>query len=133
MRKIWRGNFLGGEPIRRTEVEVRVSKLKNEKATGKDEMTGELIKAVDRVVNWIWRLCNMAFESGVVPEEWRSVVIVPLYKGKGERIECKNYRGINLSVVGKIFADICFIDDEHRGFRAGRGVCRLDLHTKTDR
>ena len=36
-----------------------------------------------RVVDWIWRLCNMAFESGAVPEEWRSAVIVPLYKGKG--------------------------------------------------
>ena len=45
----------------------------------------------------------MTFESGVVPEDWRSVVIVPLYKGKGERTECKNYRGISLlSVVGKI-------------------------------
>ena len=39
----------------------------------------------DRVVDWMWRLCNMAFESGVVPEDWRSAVIVPLYKGKGER------------------------------------------------
>ena len=36
----------------------------------------------------------------------RSVVIVPLYKGKGERTECKNYRGISLYVVGKIFAGI---------------------------
>ena len=27
----------------------------------------------------------MAFQSGVVPEDWRSAVIVPLYKGKGER------------------------------------------------
>ena len=35
-----------------------------------------------RVGNWIWRLCNMAFESGVVPENWRSAVIVPLYKDK---------------------------------------------------
>ena len=44
----------------------------------------------------------MAFESGVVPEYWRSAVIVPLYKGKGERCECKNYRGISLlSMVGK--------------------------------
>ena len=25
----------------------------------------------------------MAFESGGVQEEWRSAVIVPLYKGKG--------------------------------------------------
>ena len=39
----------------------------------------------DRVVDWIWRLCNVAFESGVVPTYWRSAMIVPLYKGKGER------------------------------------------------
>ena len=38
----------------------------------------------DMVVDCIWRLCNLAFESSVVPEDWRSV-FVPLYKGKGER------------------------------------------------
>ena len=38
----------------------------------------------DRVVDWIWRLCNMAFES-VLPEDWRSPVIVPLHNGKVER------------------------------------------------
>ena len=41
----------------------------------------------DMVVEWIWRLCNMSFESGVLPEDWRSAVIAPLYKGKGERTE----------------------------------------------
>ena len=47
--------------------------------------------------------CKMAFESGVVPEDWRSSVTVPLYTGKGERTKCKNYRDISLlSVVGKI-------------------------------
>ena len=38
----------------------------------------------------------MAFESGLVPEDWRSAVTVQLYKVKGERTECKNYRGISL-------------------------------------
>ena len=34
-------------------------------------------------------------------------MIVPLHKGKGERNECKSYRGISLlSVVGKIYAGI---------------------------
>ena len=28
------------------------------------------------MVDWIWILCNMAFENGVVPEDWRSPVIV---------------------------------------------------------
>ena len=49
----------------------------------------------------------MAFNSGVVPEYWRSAVIILLYKGKGEMSECKNYRGISLlSMVGKIYAGV---------------------------
>ena len=45
----------------------------------------EMIKGGgEKVVDWIWRLCNMAFETGVVPEDWRSAVIVPLYKSKEE-------------------------------------------------
>ena len=60
-----RGNCFGGEPIGRAEVEIGVGKLKNGKAAGKDEVTGEMIKGGgDRVVDWIWRLCNMAFERG---------------------------------------------------------------------
>ena len=77
---------------------MRVGKLKNGKATGKKEFTGEIVKAIgDRAVDWIWNLCNMAFKSGVMLEDWRSAVI-----GKGERTECKDYRGI----VGKIYVGI---------------------------
>ena len=53
-----------------------------------------MVKGSDRVMDWIWRLCNIAFEIGVVAENWRSDVIVSLHKGKGERTECKNSRGI---------------------------------------
>ena len=74
----------------------------------------------------------MAFENSVVPEDWRSAVIISSYKGKGERIEYSSYRGISLlSVVGKIYTGILInrvckvteglIDDEQGGFRAGRG------------
>ena len=38
---IQRGNYYGGEPIGRAEVEVRVVKLKKGKPAGKDEITGE--------------------------------------------------------------------------------------------
>ena len=76
---------------------MRLGKLKNGKATGKDEITGEIIKGGgDRVVDWIWRLCNMAFESDVLLEDWRSAVVIPLCIGKGEMTECQNYRGISL-------------------------------------
>ena len=46
-------------------------------------------------------------ESGVVPEDWRCAVIVLLYKGKVEKSECKNCRGISLlSGVGKIYVRV---------------------------
>ena len=40
-------------------------------------------------------------------------MIVLLYKGKGERTECNNYRGISLSVVYKTFAGM-LVDKEKR-------------------
>ena len=67
----------------------------------------------------------MAIESGVVPEDGRSIVIVTLYRDKGETTECKNYRGISLlSMDEKIYTGI-LIGRVHKvigGFRAGRGV-----------
>ena len=63
---IRRGNYFGGEPNGRAEVQVREGKLTNGKGAGKDKITGEMIKGGgDRVVDWIWR----AFESGVLPED----------------------------------------------------------------
>ena len=59
------------------------------------------------VEDWIWRLCNIDLESGVVPEDLKCAVIVPLYKCKGEMTECKSYIGISfLSVIGKIYTQI---------------------------
>ena len=41
-------------------------------------------------------------------------MIVPIYKGKGERTECKKYRGISLLIlVGKIYVGI-LVDGPHR-------------------
>ena len=58
-------------------------------------------------------------------EDWRSTEIVPLCKDIGKKTECKNYRGIILSVVGKIYMriivdSVCrltegLVDDKQRG------------------
>ena len=63
-------------------MEVRVGVLRNGKAVGKDEVTGEIFRSGrELMIDNIWRLCNMTFDSGVVSEDWISAVTVPLYKG----------------------------------------------------
>ena len=42
---VQKGNYFGGEPIKRTEVEVRVRKLNNGKVAGKNEVTRDVIKS----------------------------------------------------------------------------------------
>ena len=49
---IQRGNYFGGEPISRTEVEVIVGELKNGKAVGKDESSLERWLRVE--LTWLW-------------------------------------------------------------------------------
>ena len=59
------------------------------------------------VLEWRVRLLNLSFDMGVVPMDWRGACIVPLYKGKGDKSECSNSRGISLlGVVGKLFGRV---------------------------
>ena len=54
-----------------------MGKHKNGKAAGKDGVNRKMIKfGGDMVVDWIWKLCHIFFENGVVS------VTLPLYKGK---------------------------------------------------
>ena len=46
---------------------------------------------------------NLSLNSGCVPDSWKSASITPIYKGKGDRSECGNYRPISIiPTVAKI-------------------------------
>jgi len=67
----------------------------------------------DTGTQWILDLCNGIVKEGCIPEDWKSSVVLPIYKGKGDPMECGSYRGIKLleyaiKVVERIFEDsIC--------------------------
>jgi len=124
---------LNDERISRDEICKAVSKLKDGKATGMDGCAAECVKKGGAtVIEWLVRLFNVCFLSGVVPSEWCEACIVPLYKGKGDKYDCGSYRGISLlSVIGKLYGRVlidrisgateCAIGEEQCGFRRGRG------------
>ena len=38
--------------------------------------------------------CARVCETEAIPSDWKKGIILPLYKGKSDRSECKNHRGI---------------------------------------
>ena len=53
------------------------------------------------------KLFNKILNSSHFPEAWSTGLIVPIYKNKGDRSDCNNYRGITLlSCLGKLFTSI---------------------------
>ena len=115
------------------DVRKAVKKLKGGKSPGVDGITSEMLKCGGEcLLEWLRRVCNVCVLEEKVPNDWMRAIIVPIYKGKGDRSECKNYRGISLlSIPGKVYGRILIekvrslterlIGEEQCGFRSGRG------------
>ena len=119
--------------VSKVEVEGAMRGMKAGKSPGMDGCRVECLKyGGETVVMWLVRLFNVCLREGVVPADWTNACIVPLYKGKGDKYECGNWRGISLlSVVGKLYGKVLInrikhgteecIGEEQCGFRCGRG------------
>jgi hypothetical protein len=119
--------------ITKQEFEKALSKMKNGKAPGHDEITTEMIKyAGESGTETLIELLNEASKAKTVPVDWQTGIITPLFK-KGDHRECKNYRGITLlSIPGKLYARILelriretlenTIEESQCGFRTHRGT-----------
>ncbi|KAK3565371.1 hypothetical protein QTP86_007107 [Hemibagrus guttatus] len=133
-----RGRGLGREAevdsfITQAEVTEVVQQLLGGKAPGVDEICPEYLKSLDVVgLSWLTRLCNIAWQSGTVPLDWATGVVIPLFK-KGDQRVCSNYRGITLlSLPGKVYSRVLErrvrplveprIQEEQCSFRPSRGT-----------
>ena len=93
------------KPIRRDEVEKAIQKLRNNKATGPDQIPNEIMKyGAPEMINLLTEIFNTVFRTESIPEEWRQSEIVSIYKGKRDPEKMENKREITLaSNIGKIF------------------------------
>ena len=106
--------------------------MKRHKAAGLSGLTAEMIQATKGIgTHWLLDLCNGIVKEGCIPEDWKSSVILPIYKGKGDPMECGSYRGIKLlehamKVVERIFEhrirQQIEVDDMQFGFMKGKGT-----------
>ncbi|CAM4830075.1 unnamed protein product [Rotaria magnacalcarata] len=90
------------------EVKIVLNQMKSRKAPGSDEVTADILKAGgESVIKWLHEMFTGMRENEQVVKEWSSTTLIRLYKNKGDKKLCDNYRGISLlSVTGKIFSRI---------------------------
>ena len=93
------------------ELSKATDSLASGKAPGSDGIHPDLIKHCKTTLLLPLHvvLCQ-CWQEGSVPQDTRDAKIITLYKNKGERSDCNNYRGISLlSVDGKVFARVILI------------------------
>ena len=47
-------------------------------------------------MEWLTSLCSLIVAEGRIPDDWRSSTLLPVFKGKGDPMECGSYRVIKL-------------------------------------
>ena len=87
------------------EISKAIGNMKCGTTGGMDRLETEmfcLTKKSVELVPIMTNLFNGALRQGIVPEQWKDVIITVLHKSKDRRV-CDNFRGISLiNVIGKI-------------------------------
>ena len=90
------------------EFEEAYDHLAKGKAPGKDLIPPDvIIEGKPVLLQPLFDLLCLCWEEKEVPQSMRDSKISTLFKNKGDRGDCDNYRGISLlSIVGKVFARV---------------------------
>ena len=118
--------------INEKEVEEAIKVMKAGKARGPSEVVGEMLKAVGKKgIKRLTELCNQVVREGAIPREWQLSTLIPIFKGKGDPMECDSYRAVKLLEYGMKVLERVWeerlrqkvkIDDMWFGFVPGKGT-----------
>jgi len=87
-------------------------------------VVAEMIQATGDIgTQLILDLSNGIVKEGCIPEDWKSSVVLPIYKEKGDPKECESYTGIKLLEHAMKVVEMIF---EHR-VRQQMMIQSLDL------
>jgi hypothetical protein len=93
----------------REEIEGALKYLINNKAAGADSIAVELLKiGGPNLVDALHEVIQQAWTGETLRRSWTEGVLCPVNK-KGDKLDCKNYRGICLlNVIYKVFVKILY-------------------------
>ena len=120
------------EGVTDEEVMEAINKMKLRKAAGPSEVNMDMIIASGKFsVGVIKKLCQRVLDGKGMPEERKTSVVVLIFKGKGDVMDCGAYRGIKLlehamrieeRVRENRIRGLVTIEDMQFDFMAGKGT-----------
>jgi hypothetical protein len=95
------------QPFTKPELFKSIKLLKNNKATGFDCVSNEMLKcSAESLHKPILLLFNTILQHNVYPAAWKEDILGPLFKA-GVKTDCNNFRGICVSsCFGKLFKSL---------------------------
>ena len=79
------------------EITIAMKKIKLEKSSGLLEVSMKIINANGKVgIDVMMKLCQSVLDGKGMPKDWKTSMMVPIYKGKGDVTNCCAYRGVKL-------------------------------------
>ena len=104
-----RTSSFGFSFVRTSEYEVKkFIKELTFSSPGTSGINSKVLKLMpDTMVPIYTKLFNYCIVTKSIPDDWKSAIVTPLFKNKGESTDLNNYRGISvLSPISKIFEKI---------------------------
>ena len=85
------------EKVACNEIVEAIQKMKSERTTEPFEESVEMIVASGEVgVKVVMELCQSVLNDKGMPDVWKTNVIVPIFKGKGDVMSCGSFREVKL-------------------------------------
>ena len=78
--------------------------MNNNKSPSIDNIPSELYKnGGGLLLNKIHSLIKRVWKEEKMPTDWITNIIIPIYRNRGDKLQCKNYRRISLLRTGYKF------------------------------
>ena len=120
------------EGVTDEEVIEAMNKMKLGKTAGPSEVNMDMIIASGTFgVGVMKKLCQRVLDGEGMPEEWKTSVVVPIFKGKEDVMDCGAYRGVKLlehamKIVERVLENrirkLVMIDEMQFGFMPEKGT-----------
>ena len=118
--------------ISREEVKNAIERMKKGKAPGCSGLPIDLIKHLgESGVDMVHEILKRVWEDEQMPKEWKKSEIVPIYKQKGDPLECGNFIGIKLlehrlkifeKILERRLRKLITVNNMQFGFSPGKGT-----------